>query len=191
MVISFNDAFGRNTKILKSKASKISIQAVTVAIVAVIAATLLVCFTNTHTISIEGIINAQTSNMVLWVLDGLPFVFGYVGQYTSYVLTQEANLMVLEQTDELRQHAFNLEKQAAYTATHDALTELPNRALFHDRLGQSLRHPQDANSGLTLLMLSIENLKEIQDAIGINNTDLINAAPYHRHCSSSDARRRC
>ncbi|TDK59258.1 putative bifunctional diguanylate cyclase/phosphodiesterase [Sapientia aquatica] len=173
MVISFNDAFGRNTKILKSKASKISIQAVSVAIVAVIAATLLVCFTNTHTISIEGIINAQTSNMVLWVLDGLPFVFGYVGQYTSYVLTQEANLMVLEQTDELRQHAFNLEKQAAYTATHDALTELPNRALFHDRLGQSLRHPQDANSGLTLLMLSIENLKEIQDAIGINNTDLI------------------
>ena len=174
MVISFNDAFSRNVQILNSKASKPSIQAVAVALGAALLATLLVSYSQSQSITIEGIINAQRGNLVLWLLDGLPFVFGYVGQYTSYVLAQEANLMVLEQTDELRQYASNLEKQAAFTSTHDALTELPNRALFYDRLVQALRvvHEQK-QAGLSVLMLNIENLKEIQDTLGLSNTDLI------------------
>ena len=173
MIISINDAFGRNTKVLRSKASKVSVQAVAVAFFAIIAATLLVCYSEAHAITLDGLIAAQESNVVLWVLDGLPFIFGYVGQYTSYILTQEANLMVIEQTDELRLHALNLEKQAAFTATHDTLTELPNRALFHDRLEQALRNVIDQKNGLAVLMLSIENLKEIQDTLGLSNSDLI------------------
>ncbi len=173
MAISFKDAFANNSKILRSKASKPSIQAVSVAIAAAVAATLLVSYTQFQSITPEGIVHAQTKNVVLWILDALPFLFGYVGQYSSYVMSQEANLMVLEQTEELRQKAKELEKQVAFSATHDTLTGLPNRALFYDRLEQSLRHPREKKLGLTVLMLSIENQKEIESTLGLTSTDLI------------------
>jgi diguanylate cyclase len=173
MVISLKELLSNNTKILKAKATKPSKQAVVIAVVAVISATLMVCYTEFQAITAEGIIHAQANNMVLWVLDALPFIFGYIGQYTSYVLAHEANLMVLEQTEELRQHASELEKQATFAATHDTLTGLPNRALFYDRLEQALLRFRDQKKGLGVLMLNIENLKEIQDTIGLSSTDLI------------------
>jgi diguanylate cyclase (GGDEF)-like protein len=173
MAISLKDALSNNTKILKSKASKPSMQAVAIAMTTAVGATLLASYTEFQSVTVDGIVHAQTSNMVLWVLDILPFVFGYIGQYTSYVLANEANMMVLEQTEELRQHANELEKQATFASTHDALTGLPNRALFFDRLEQTLLRYRDQRKGLAVLLLNIENLKEIQDTLGLSSTDMI------------------
>lgn len=173
MSTGFKDVLTRNTSILKFKASKASMQAVVVAIVAVIAATMLVSYTENQTITLDGIAHAQRTNYVLWILDLLPFIFAYIGQYASYIMAQEASLMVLEQTEELRQHASRLEKQAAFASTHDPLTELPNRALFYDRLERALRDPYGQKKGLAVLLLGIENLKDIQDTLGLTSTDLI------------------
>jgi len=58
------------------------------------------------------------------------------------------------------------QEKAEYLATHDALTGLPNRSLFQDRLelalAQSRRH-----SGVTALMfLDLDNFKNINDTLG-------------------------
>ncbi len=171
--ISINGALASNATILKSRASKTSMQAVFIAIGAVVAATLLVSYTEDHAITLTGIMRAQGGNFVLWILDALPFIFGYIGQYSSYVLAQEASLMVQEQTEELRQHASEMERQATFAATHDPVTDLPNRALFYDRLERALHAARTQPNGPAVLMLSIDNLKEIQDTLGPTSTDLL------------------
>ena len=58
------------------------------------------------------------------------------------------------------------EEQVAYQAYHDALTSLPNRALFRDRLNQALTHAQRHNVGLAVLFLDLDHFKLINDTLG-------------------------
>jgi diguanylate cyclase (GGDEF)-like protein len=59
------------------------------------------------------------------------------------------------------------EAQAKHLAFHDALTGLPNRALFEDRLERALaaarRHPEDL---LALFYLDLDRFKKVNDTLG-------------------------
>ena len=59
-----------------------------------------------------------------------------------------------------------VEERLHYLAYHDALTELPNRLLFKDRLAQSLTIAQRDSQIVAVLLLSIDNLKSINDTLG-------------------------
>ncbi|KHK50636.1 diguanylate cyclase [Ralstonia sp. A12] len=64
-------------------------------------------------------------------------------------------------------HAANAERDQLYLrATHDALTALPNRALFYDRLRQSIHLAQRAQGALGVLNVDMDNLKLINDRYG-------------------------
>ncbi|MBI5522213.1 MAG: EAL domain-containing protein [Desulfarculus sp.] len=58
------------------------------------------------------------------------------------------------------------EEQISFQAYHDALTGLPNRLLFNDRLGMALAHAQRQNEGLAVLFLDLDNFKNINDSLG-------------------------
>lgn len=64
-------------------------------------------------------------------------------------------------------HAARFETSQLYhMATHDALTGLPNRALFHDRLRQGLDQARRASAALGVLILDMDGLKTINDTLG-------------------------
>lgn len=64
-------------------------------------------------------------------------------------------------------HAARNEANELYLrATHDALTGLPNRALFYDRLRQSMHAALRGNGRLGILNIDMDGLKPINDALG-------------------------
>ncbi|MEM5314046.1 sensor domain-containing diguanylate cyclase [Paraburkholderia sp. JHI869] len=64
-------------------------------------------------------------------------------------------------------HAARHETSELYLrATHDALTGLPNRALFYDRLRQSVDLAVRSSGGLGVLNLDMDGLKPINDRYG-------------------------
>lgn len=53
-----------------------------------------------------------------------------------------------------------------YLAHHDLLTDLPNRALFIDRLTQALSHVHRRNRALAILFIDLDRFKVINDTLG-------------------------
>jgi diguanylate cyclase (GGDEF)-like protein len=60
-----------------------------------------------------------------------------------------------------------------YLAYHDALTRLPNRALFYERLRQALARAARSGQEVVLLYLDLDNFKEINDTFGHDTGDLL------------------
>ena len=63
------------------------------------------------------------------------------------------------------------EEQIKHLAYHDALTNLPNRLLFKDRLTVALSHAQREQAQLAVLFLDIDRFKVINDSLGHNIGD--------------------
>ena len=58
------------------------------------------------------------------------------------------------------------EELLEHQATHDSLTDLPNRALFHDRLIHELARLRRQPGSIALLLLDLDRFKEINDTYG-------------------------
>ncbi|MBK8906554.1 MAG: diguanylate cyclase [Rhodospirillales bacterium] len=58
------------------------------------------------------------------------------------------------------------EREILFHATHDALTGLPNRTLFDDRLTNALSHAKRSGETLALVFLDVDRFKVINDMLG-------------------------
>jgi len=174
IIATANSGLAKSSNLLRTKATKTAVEAVVVAFLAIILATLLTSYTQHNTLNFEAIVDVQSTNTALWILDSLPIVFAYIGQYSSYMIANEATMLVMEETKELRTYASQMQMQANLAATHDHLTGLPNQALFYDRIETAFRESHDvSNSAFAIMLLNIENLKDIQDTLGPTSTDLV------------------
>ncbi len=167
------ELLSENIKILKSEASKAAYQGVLIAIAGIVVATCLVSLYDSGSVSLEGILRAQKHNVALWVLDSIPFIFGIWGQYSSSLIVYQAGVMIFDQTQELRNKADSLERQTDHINTHDQLTDLPNRSLFYSRVEQAILSANNQNRFLSVVLIEIDNFKDIYDTLGRNSSDLI------------------
>ena len=56
--------------------------------------------------------------------------------------------------------------RSTHLATHDSLTGLPNRALFLDRLEQSVAWSRRESASVAVLYLDLDRFKEVNDTLG-------------------------
>lgn len=103
----------------------------------------------------------QTGLFVRWAT--ARFVpLGEDHQHTGWIVTID------DITDRRR-----AESQLAYRATHDPLTELPNRALLEDRLEQACARLQRDRGSVTVLFVDLDGFKEINDDLGHQAGDAV------------------
>ncbi|MEG4800783.1 EAL domain-containing protein [Microcoleus sp. ARI1-B5] len=95
-------------------------------------------------------------------LDGQIIDVEVAGIPATYQGSAAAQIIIRDVTERKR-----VERQLLHGAFHDALTGLPNRVLFIDRLGQAIRRSnQSPDYKFGLLFLDLDRFKVVNDSLG-------------------------
>jgi diguanylate cyclase (GGDEF)-like protein len=60
-----------------------------------------------------------------------------------------------------------------HQALHDALTGLPNRVLFRDRIQQAVRAAERRHGGAAVMIMDLDHFKEVNDTLGHHHGDVL------------------
>ncbi len=72
----------------------------------------------------------------------------------------------LAEVTELSRQALRSTEELRHQTLHDALTGLPNRLLFADRVDQAIRGATRDGGGLALFVLDVDDFKQVNDSLG-------------------------
>lgn len=83
---------------------------------------------------------------------------------------------IMRDITERKEHQAEVE----YQALHDALTNLPNRALLADRLQQAIMTAKRESRAIALLIMDLDHFKDINDTLGHHHGDIVLQKVAHR-----------
>lgn len=140
-----------------------------------------ICNTQVNTFSIgigDGIVRPESVKILLRNADDIAVLrapswwtpkhtwqaFGVIGLAIAVCIAWIGILrhLVKNRTKELRAS----QERLRYLSEHDALTDLPNRILLHDRLSTAFKRARRFHGHIGLLMADLDGFKEINDAMG-------------------------
>lgn len=96
------------------------------------------------------------------LMDANGKVVGVLGAYADITVQKEAMNAIQAARDAL-----------GYQAQHDALTGLPNRILFMDRLNHAIDKATRVSGNLGIMFLDLDRFKQINDSLGHETGDKI------------------
>ncbi len=89
-------------------------------------------------------------------------------------IRQKDELKILEERFKLLANAIKNETEALeYQASHDPLTDLPNRKMLNERLQNTLSRSKVSQSPLVLIISDLNHFKEINDTLGHHIGDVV------------------
>lgn len=170
---SISSTLDINSKLLKSKISKQALYGVLISFFAIFFASAIISYINTGSVNLTSIIQAHKANVAMWFLDFTPVLFAFWGQYVKVMMAHNASTLILEQTHDLREKAEKLESKFNFEKRHDFLTKLPNGLSFYDCLDQLIKQSRSSKQNLCVMLINLEQLKEINRVIGPSGTDKV------------------
>lgn len=78
-------------------------------------------------------------------------------------------VMVIQDISEHQAHVAQMQRRRMY----DTLTDLPNRHLFDDRLGDAIAVAKRESQPLALILIDIDRLRDIKNTLGPRSTDIV------------------
>ncbi|MDE2307005.1 MAG: diguanylate cyclase [Xanthomonadaceae bacterium] len=105
--------------------------------------------------------------------------------YAARMQLQQALDELAERNEQLKVEIAERERAEAkvrHQATHDMLTGLPNRVLFHDRLQRAMHRATRQGTGFALALLDIDGFKAINDNFGHPAGDALLQSVGERLC---------
>lgn len=84
-------------------------------------------------------------------------------------------------------HRIATEERLAHDATHDPLTNLPNRTLLDDRLGHALDRARRTGAEVAVLFLDLDGFKDVNDTWGHATGDRVLAEVAERVAATARA----
>lgn len=101
------------------------------------------------------LLNKKKNNELYWVSETITPIRDDDGRITQFVAVKE------DITQRKRAEA-----RIKHLATHDSLTNLPNRFLFNDRLRKSVAQARRREHRLGLLFIDLDGFKRVNDTLG-------------------------
>jgi len=90
----------------------------------------------------------------------------YENNFKQIIIEQRNVAQHMKKQEQMQDELLKQKDILEYQATHDALTGLPNRTLFNDRLEQSIQKAKRNGTHIALFFIDLDHFKEINDSLG-------------------------
>ncbi len=104
----------------------------------------------------------QTQTRAQWQVAGIVLALLATLYLFLLLVVRNADLIIARQEQERAAK----EEQVRHQAYHDALTGLPNRAYFSERLGETIALAQRTNQTCALMFVDLDRFKIVNDSLG-------------------------
>ena len=123
---------------------------------------------NIDTINVDDIKNHEISLIsalsIIYIIVISALAYFYFINYKKFI--QQQNNILEDKVEEKTKELIMQRDKLKYQAHHDALTKLPNRILFLDRIEQALKNSKHTGANISVMFLDLDRFKEINDTYG-------------------------